>query len=422
MRRGVMFVAASALLTAACFDIPSPLELPETGGGGGGGDLGGAGGGGEPTDCAFVDGGDCVTVVRVEAGGLHSCAVLSDDSLRCWGDNTYGQLGDPSFRESNDAQPRIVPGIHGVSDIALGYHHTCVLLERGETWCWGRNTLGQVGNGITSDDVREPSHVGLTDVTAIDARFSHTCAVRNDEEIWCWGFALDGQGWQGGPDVGAAQPTPVEIGGLQPRSTIGVLSSGGAFACVANGSMDRVACWGNNGEGALGDGTLNDSTVAVGLGGTGAPLFEKYAALASGSDHACSLSLDRHIIACWGSWSWVSPPVAQLAPSIVATIDEAEIVALGGGWRHTCLLLDNGEVRCWGDNIHLQLGVPFDDQPRLTPVAINGLPSADVLAVGRNHGCVVARDGTLWCWGRNDAGQLGSGLPSGPLVPVPVAW
>jgi len=381
----------------------------------------GQGGTDQPMPCALVENDACLTVTRLEAGGLHSCAALSDGSIRCWGSNDYGQLGDPDFHEPFSSQPRIVPGITGAVDFALGYEHSCALLEGGEVWCWGRNVMGQIGIGATSPEVVDPTRVFDGGVIDIDAEFTHSCAVRPGGEVWCWGFALDGQGWQGGPEDGTAQPIPAPVPGFESESAIGQVASGGSHACAANDAMTRVWCWGNNSYGRLGDGTTNDSAAAVRVGGADAP-DQPTAALTTASDHSCTLDPDRHRIWCWGSLTWADPPTSQLLPDVLVEATEP-VVSMSSGWRHTCILLETGAVECWGANNQLQLGVPNADQPYSQPVAVEDLPSAEVLSAGRNHACVIAEDGTVWCWGRNDDGQLGGGFASaGPSGPVPVAW
>lgn len=435
MTRPVASLAAAALWAAAggCFDIPEPLEGPSAGGSGPaggssaavGGDGGmAAGGAGDGcrmgSSCAVVEDGQCLTVKLIEAGGRHSCAVLSDDRLRCWGSNAYGELGDPGYHLPLSTTPRIVPGVTGVADLALGYFHTCVLLDDGQVRCWGRNHALQIGNGASPTEsiepVIEPYLLDLENITAIDARYHHTCAIEGDHTLWCWGFAIDGQRWYDDFEIGEANivPTPKVQAGLEEVRSIDMFAAGAQHACVAIDGMTRVKCWGTNDWGALGDGTLVDSASAIFVSGFGDQNIEvkvelQYLAAASG--HNCIVGWDGRQLRCWGFYGWL--PLIQPAPSLFAVFD-VPVVTVDGGWRSSCLLLDDGEVRCWGENNHLQLGQPGMEATYSKPLVVEGLPPIETLSMGRNHSCVVDHEQRVWCWGRNDFGQLGRGSDGPP--------
>lgn len=409
-----------------CSDPGSPTAGSggaNSGGGGASGDTGsgGRGGaGGQNAACTFVEeDGTCFVVEGLAAGATHSCAILDDGTLRCWGGNAYGQLGDPSFTDKIWSKPRKVPGLSGVVEVALGFRHSCALTDAGEVWCWGSNALGELGRGTTSVLGATPTRVSLPRVTAISARFSNTCAAGAEGQVWCWGFVLNGQGWQGDVDVGEGQPTPTPVAGLEAVDEVAVLTSGGQFACAASGGLAALYCWGAGMLGQLGHGTKEDSPAAVAVMTDGlGPSLD----LTASEEHACALDGDGQTIRCWGNLLWTDPIVRPPSPQILDRLSDATVERLDSGWRYSCLRASDASVRCWGLNHDLQMGAPSSVFIHDRPMRVDGLPPVDRLAVGRNHSCVLTADREVWCWGRNDAGQLGAGFAGWPSEPVPVAW
>lgn len=391
------FGFGALLVAAGCFDIPPPLELPSPGEGGSG--AGGAGGSAPKGECAFLQDGACRRVSQVSSGRFHSCAIVDDGSLYCWGSNDRGQLGVPELGPAGTTHPVRVSALSTVQQVATGSEHTCALEGDGDVWCWGRNHLGQLGAESATDDERaSPIAVELAGVVSLVARHHHTCALTDAAEVWCWGFALDGQGWQAGS--GTAQPLPSRVEGLDALTSIEVLVSGGQFACVAGDGMTRVFCWGDNADGRLGDGTTIDSAVAIELATS--PFDAPIAGLSSGTDHACLLVGDRRAVQCWGRWSWLG--AANSVPTRLVEFAEDRVQQLAGGWKHGCLLMEDGTVRCYGLNEFRQLGLPEVSRSRLSPTLVPTLPPAVQLGSNRHHyGCMVARDERLWCWGDNEA-------------------
>src|SRR5689334_3998245 len=135
---------------------------------------------------------------RLSAGWNHACALLDDGTVQCWGDNIWGQLGDGTF--TTRIAPVAVSNLNSVVSIAVGRQHSCAILgSQGTVRCWGRNDGGQLGNGTSSQSINQPVFVtGLANVVALTAGDLHTCAVRVDGTVWCWGDNLEGQLGNGG--------------------------------------------------------------------------------------------------------------------------------------------------------------------------------------------------------------------------------
>ncbi len=131
--------------------------------------------------------------VAIAAGYGQACALLSNATMRCWGENREGQLGNGTTANPGTAQPVAVSGITGATAVATGAYHTCAVLGNGTVRCWGRNDQGQLGNGtVTSSSTPVPVS-GLTGVAAVSGGGVHTCAVLTNGTVQCWGENTFGQ-------------------------------------------------------------------------------------------------------------------------------------------------------------------------------------------------------------------------------------
>lgn len=194
------------------------------------------------------------SVIDVAFGGDHACALLRGGTVRCWGDNSRGQLGDGTRDERT--RPTPVMGLTGVTRIFAGERHSCALRGGGEVWCWGDNMDGQIGPPATDVFRTAPARVdGLSNVTELAAGGSHTCALVSGGQVQCWGFNSDGQ-LGDGTNIGRPQPMPVS--GLSDGTSI---SAGRLHTCARTQSGTR--CWGDNEFGQLGDGTQMDRNTPV---------------------------------------------------------------------------------------------------------------------------------------------------------------
>src|SRR3989454_197630 len=213
---------------------------------------------------------------RVATGGEHACALLGDSTVRCWGAGDSGQRGDGTFNNSSTV-PVAVGGLTGAVTVVTGGYHTCALLGEGTMWCWGRNADGQLGDGTAGTQCAQTTGLcsstpvragGITNPAAITAGGYHTCALLGDGTVWCWG--RNGQG-QLGDGTTTSSTTPVRVGGITGAVAIAV-GQGGVHTCalLADGS---VKCWGalgaGNGVGQLGNGSTTGSATPVTMTGTG---------------------------------------------------------------------------------------------------------------------------------------------------------
>ena len=282
----------------------------------------------------------------------YSCAATSTGSVKCWGDNQHGILGNRSTTSSRT--PVDVGGFgSGVRAIAPGYSHACALTSGGGVKCWGENGTGQLGNGTQTPSTTPVDVIGLSSgVKAIAAGANHSCALTTSGGVKCWGGNYNGELGNGGSPT--ISRSPVDVVGL--TSGVVAISSYFEHACALT-SGGGVKCWGLNVKGQLGNGTQTASKTPVGVIG-----------LSSG------------------------------------------VKAIAAGYSHTCALTSGGGVKCWGDNLYGALGNGSTASLSLNPVAVSGLSSGvTAIAAGQYHTCAITSDGGVKCWGQDDNGQLGNG-------------
>jgi len=286
------------------------------------------------------------TATRVTAGDEFACALLANGTAKCWGLGESGQRGDGSFSTFALA-PVAVNGLTGAVDLAAGYGHTCALLSNATLRCWGENREGQLGNGTTATPgTAQPVTVnGISGVTAFTTGAYHTCALLGDDTLRCWGR---NQG-QLGNGTYTASSTPVPVSGL---TGVAAVSGGGAHTCavLADGT---VWCWGENDFGQLGNGTTTTATTPVQVSGMAGAV-----SVTAGWRHTCAL-LGNGTVQCWGHNQFGQlgngTTTSRTTPVPVSGITGAVSVT-AGWWHHSCALLGGGTVRCWGANDWGQFG------------------------------------------------------------------
>ena len=346
-------------------------------------------------------------VVRMAAGGLHTCAVLTSGIVACWGYNGYGQIGDGGPVDHWLPAPAAIEGV--ATDVSAGGRHTCAIVDAALD-CWGWNNSGQLGDGSTTTRHTPVRVSGLdADVTAVIAGSSHTCAVVAGAAK-CWGQNAFGQLGIGmeGDDV----TSPVQVQGLTAGVT-GVAAASIDSCAIVNGG---AKCWGGNGAGMLGDGTYSDSSVPVDVQG----LQSGVTRIAAAGNTVCAIV--NEAVKCWGygfdgELGNGSFYMNSNTPVDVVGLDAPAIeLALGSGFA--CALLSDQTLHCWGDGSLGELGT--GGYPRTAvPVTVDlPGPGLAALAAGAGQMC-AARAGTAYCWGWNILGQLGfaPGLAS-PFEPA----
>ena len=347
----------------------------------------------------------------VSAGYLHTCAVTSKGAARCWGANEYGQLGNNSTTDSSTPV-----GVYGlgskVKNITSGYLHSCALTTNGRVWCWGNNTYGQLGNNSTTNSARPVAVAGLgRGVRAIDAGWFDTCAITARGAVKCWGNNSYGQL---GNNTTTSSLTPVQVHGLT-RGAKAVSAS--YFHTCAITAKGAAKCWGNNSWGELGDNTANESARPVGVYG----LNKRVKQISAGYTSTCAVTT-KGAAKCWGSNLYGqlgdSSTTTTGKPVNVYGLG-SDIKSVKAGGYHACALTTAGGVRCWGLNNEGQLG-DNSTISSLKPVVVATADKMRVITSGFEHTCAMTAQRAITCWGYNQRGQLGDNSTANRSQPVTV--
>ncbi|MCL2174355.1 IPT/TIG domain-containing protein, partial [Candidatus Saccharibacteria bacterium] len=392
---------------------------------------------------------------QISAGRQHTCAIRADnDQAYCWGYNYYGQLGIDSSGASNKFVPTAVTGLlNGVAvkQISAGDDYTCAIrADNDQAYCWGYNYYGQLGIGSSgashkSTPTAVTAPLSGVAIKQISAGNLHTCAIRADnDQVYCWGRNHLGQLGDGGSGAGVDQSIPTAV--TAPLSGIAIkqISVGHFHTCAIRADNNQAYCWGYNSSGQLGDGTsgtANNKSIptAVTAPLSGIAIKE----ISAGYDYTCAIRADNDEAYCWGhnyygqlgdstsgNGTNKSIPTAVTAPLSGVAIKQISAVATGTSAYHTCAIrADNEQAYCWGRNNYGQIGdgtsgagtdksVPTAVTSPLSGIAIKQI------SVGYFHTCAIRADNDeAYCWGYNNYGQLGngtSGSTNDSSVPVPV--
>jgi len=251
-------------------------------------------------------------VVEVRAGWFHTCVRLQSGDVRCWGYNYYGQLGYGNQNNLGDKQgetPNTFANVDvggPVTQLAAGRLHTCALLEAGTVRCWGDNTYGQLGYGNTINigDTEPPASVDPVDigdiVVALTAGAEHTCALLQGGNVRCWGRGRDGRLGYGNIDNIGDNETPASVGTVEIGKPAIQVAAGERYTCALL-DTGSVRCWGLGTAGVLGYGNLDNigddelpaSAGDVKIGGA-------VVHLSTHTGHTCAV-LETGTVRCWGA-------------------------------------------------------------------------------------------------------------------------
>lgn len=340
------------------------------------------------------------TWATVSAGGHHSCGVRTDQTGWCWGRGTESQLG---VGDENRDTPVQVPGqwLH----LSAGYDNTCGIRSDLTAWCWGRGSGGKLGNG-TEDDALSPVQVSTVNGSkwvAIEAYSYTTCGIRLDGTGACWGNNTDGQVGAGSDTDYLLTPTP-----LAATNPSGWSSITPSEYHTCGRKLDGTAwCWGDYGSGALGVGErTEDAPAPLQVAGT-------WRMVDTGYDGSCGVRTDGTLW-CWGDFILDDSD----SPLKVGTLTTWRSLDVSSG-GYACGYLSDSTTRCWGENGDGQHGDGAQRFIRVpTPVAGEG----DWFLVdgGSYHTCGIRTDESLWCWGQNNYGQLGNGSYDATGTPTQV--
>ncbi len=310
---------------------------------------------------------------QLSAGITHTCAVTVSGRAYCWGEDTNGQIGD-GISGIDRKVPVPVDTTTGltttnVASISTGQLHTCAVTTAGALYCWGNDDYGQIGDNTTGTDRLTPTAVdtttGLTstNVAAVTTGTYFTCARTTAGRAYCWGADNGGQIGDNTTGTNRLQPTAVDTSTGLTTTNVARISAGGGTTCAVT-TTGRPYCWGWNDYGAVGDNTTGTNRL--------------------------------------------QPTPVDTTTGLTTT----NVAGIEVGDHHTCAVTTAGAAYCWGNNASGQVGDNTSGTNRLQPTAVNttsGLTATTVAAItaGASHSCAVTTAGAAYCWGDNISGQIG---------------
>ncbi len=341
---------------------------------------------------------------RITAAQNHTLVATSAGTVLGWGQNEYGELGDGT--SINRSTPVTAASLTGVSQVSTGWYHSLAVQSSGAVYSWGYNSDGELGDGTNISKNTAQVVPSLSGITAVAAGQYHSLALRNDGTVWAWGYNGSSQLGDG---TNTERLSPVQVIQL---TNVTAIAAGSAFS-VALRSDGTVWAWGDNNSGQLGDGTLVNKTSAVQVTG-----LSGVVAIRAGANHTVALKADGTV------WTWGYSGNGQLGDGntgyqteIVRASGLSGVVAIATGANHTLAVKSDGTVWAWGANGSGQLGDGTAVQ-KTVPVQTLNLTNAVAVAGGLNHSVVLKSDGTISAWGDNTYGQFGAATPGSSTVPV----
>lgn len=374
-----------------------------------------------------------IDAIELSAGQSQTCAVSADGRVQCWG-NRY-LLGSPSAVEQNSSTPVTVQLTGRTSHVSVGFNHACAVDGDGAVWCWGRSSTGSLGEDGTTVAATPVRVENLARATKVSSGAFHVCALMTDRTVSCWGLGSSGQ--LGNGDL-SDSVVPVPVSGLGGVTDI----AAGSFHTCAVVNDGSARCWGSGTNGQLGQGQLTSSASPVLVTGlTNATSIAAGGSVSSGVDeisnpaHSCAILADQ-TVRCWGSGVRgqlgdgnrldSSVPVTVVSGGGV-TAALGSVVKISTGPDHSCAVFANGRAVCWGGDYTCQLGIGVHQRADSTAgapvtveeIGVDGIHSGALLGIdsiavggvmydrGQAHTCSLMKNGVVRCWGKNISGEIG---------------
>lgn len=347
----------------------------------------------------------------VSAGATHACGVQTNQKLYCWGDNAQYQLGDGTTTQQNS--PKEIGSSLKWSWVSAGGYHSCGITDTNMAYCWGRNDYGQVGDTTTAQKKTPVAVDASTNYSRVSAGGYHSCGITTAGVLKCWGYNDKGQ-LGDGTTTNSSSPKIIDSGTTYSEVAAGASTSYKSTCAITAAGV--LKCWGANGEGQLGDGTVTDrlSPTVIDSGTT-------YKYVYIHDRHACAITTGGQA-KCWGlnDYGQLADGRKVTDPLLTSTETGTNYSSVSSGDYHSCGITTTGQLRCWGRNSSGQLG-DGTTLDKSAPVIIDSGTSYSSVSAGRgSHSCGITAAGVLKCWGLNSSGQLGDGTTTNQTAPVTV--
>ena len=364
--------------------------------------------------------------VSIWGGARNAITLKPDGSVWTWGYNTHGQLGDGTNVDKSFPVQVLGQGgngyLTGITHVMGGELHNLALKNDGTVWAWGMNMLDQLGDGNATDSWTPVEVSGLSNITQIASRAYHSLAVKSDGTVWAWGWDFHGALGNGVSDQNYDYTSPVQVQGLNNP----IMVSAGYCYSVALLQDHTLVAWGLNSDGQLGDGTTNDHYTPMPVQGLNNVIW-----VSAGWAQVVAIKSDGTVWT-WGANNWqgafsgsgllgngttVDSYTPQQVPGLAGAIQGF------GGDSFSAVLLHDGSVWAFGSNGAGQLGTgSFTPAESLVPVEVQGLGNVVMFTARDHHAQAIRADGTIWSWGSGENGELGNGTTQNSAVPVEVLF
>lgn len=336
--------------------------------------------------------GSCMFVPSIATGPGFTCGVTKAGSVKCWGDNDLGQLGDGTKKMRMIPTP-VVGLPSDIASVSVGESHACALSTSGVVNCWGLDSYGKVGEFNKSNTKKTDQHY-----IAVAAGGEHTCFIDSAGAVKCQGH--NGYGQLGNNSI-SKTASLTQVANLE--SGVTAISAGRAHTCALKSGA--ILCWGWNSYGQLGLGDTRDRQVPTHV----SSLENGVTAISAGNDFTCAVKSTGELL-CWGRNLYGqlgdNSKTSRRTPTPVSGLASNGISTVSAGHGYACALKTSGTALCWGTQ--------FDDNganyPAPVPTVIDaerGVSFAQISASG-THSCAITSSGETMCWGDNELGQLGT--------------
>ncbi|CAI6070600.1 InlB B-repeat-containing protein [Cohnella sp. JJ-181] len=346
---------------------------------------------------------------QLVAGYYHSAGLTTGGTVWGWGGNEFGGLADGT--NVNRSAPVAAKGMTGIASIAAGVRQSFAVKQDGTVWAWGSNNHGQLGDGTTTNQWL-PVQIAIGDVASLSGGIGyHTLALKKDGTVWAWGDNESGE-------LGDGTLTSRSVPGVVPGLADIIAVSAGGYHSIALKADGTVWAWGLNTAGEMGNGTQSAAqSTPVQVAG-----LDHVVAISAGNYHNLAIK-ENGTVWAWGDNGWGAlgdgTTTKRIVPVQVQGLSDVKAVS-AGGW-HSVALKADGTVWGWGHNNYGQVGDGTKTQ-RNAPVQLSGLEDVTQIAAGSFHAAALRKDGSIWSWGFGGYGQLGNGNYSDSVVPVQGGW